>query len=355
MPNIIKNIGNIKQFGKEEIFNAISVLGIGYFGSCISVLCNLPDENLDMLLPDDIRAPPYSNTHSPPGILNYLFSMQSDFPHHITSDIDFLDEYLLFYGGVSGYVFSSYRFIIKYILKSIDTRNVLVDLLSFYILPIVVTYFVLFPFGLPIISGMMSMIPCIYQDEIGINALLITFAWLTNWFDGDLVRNLFDIKQFPMNFAYWIANGWLGVFASFFLLFIIGMTCFGSWIYFISFWFLLPIYLKMILGISFNDLGKTISTEIKNHLLGLITIFSFYTINSAYKFLNPQVALGIGIGSITILCILFYSMFKLSFELGFFHGVSQIFSSLNIGPVIFWLVVIGIIISRYTSTLSAIY
>ena len=355
MRNIIKNIGNIKQFGKEEITNAISVLGIGYFGSCISVLCNLPDENLNVLLPDDIRAPPYSNTINTSGMLNYFFSMQSGFPHHTTSGLDVLDEFLLFYGGVSGYVFSSYRFIIKYILKSIDTTNILVDLFSFYLLPIIVTYFVLFPFGLPVISGIMSIIPCIYQDEIGINALLLTFAWLTNWFDGDLVRNLFDIKQFPMNFVYWIANGWFGIFASFCLLLIIGMTCFGSWIYFISFWFLLPIYLKLILGISFNDLGKIISTEIKNHLFGLITIFSFYTINSAYTFLNPQVALGIAIGSITILCVLFYSIFKVYFELGFFHGLSQIFSSLNIGPVIFWIVVIGIIISRYRSTLSTIY
>ena len=358
MSNIIKNIGNIKQFGKEEIFNGISVLGIGYFGSCISLLCNLPDENLDTLLPDDIHMPPYANTNNPSGMLNYLFSLQSGFPHHITTKLDFLDEYLLFYGGISGYIFSSYRFALKYLFKSIDTKNTLIDILSFYLLPIVISYFVLFPFGLPIISGIMSMIPCIYQEGIGIDALLLSFSCITNWFDGELIRNLFDIKQFPMNFIYWIGNGWLGIFASFFVFVVIGMTCFSSWMYIASLWFLLPIYLKITLGISFSDLGKTISSEIKNHILGLITLFSFYTISSAYTFLNSQVALGIAIGSISILCILFYSTFKIYFELGFLHGLSQLFSKLDIGPAIFWLIIIGIVFYKYTSTqtsLSTIY
>jgi hypothetical protein len=358
MSDIIKNIGNIKQFGKEEVLNGISVLGIGYFGSCVSVLCNLPDDKINTLLPDNIREPPYANANNPPGMLNYFFSLKSDFPHHITSGLDFLDEYLLFYGGITGYVFSSYRFAIKYILKSIDTKNALVDVFSFYLLPIIITYFVLFPFGLPIISGMMSIIPCIYQDELGVNALLITLAFISNWFDGELVRNLFDLKQLPMNIIYWVANGFLGIAASFFILVVIGMTCFSSWVYVASLWFLLPIYLKVTLGISFNDLGKTISSEIKNHLLGLITLFSFYTISSAYKFLNSQVALGITIGSLTILSIIFYSTFKLTFELGFLHGLSEIFSKLNIGPMIFWILVVGIIFYKYSSTqksLSTIY
>jgi hypothetical protein len=358
MSNIIKNIGNIKQFGKEEILNGISVLGIGYFGSCISILSNLPDDKLDTLLPDNVREPPYAKANNPPGMLNYFFSLKSDFPHHMSSGLDFLDEYLLFYGGVSGYVFSSYRFVLKYLLKSIDTKNALIDIFSFYILPIIITYFVLFPFGLPIISGMMSMIPCVYQDELGVNALLITFAWLSNWFDGELVRNLFDLKQFPMNFIYWIANGWLGIVMSLFLIVVIGLTCFSSWIYIASLWFLLPIYLKITLGLSLSELGKTISSEIKNHLLGLITIFSMYTIASAYKFLNSQVALGITIGSITVLSILFYSTLKISFELGFFNGLSQLFSKLNIGPTIFWILVIGIVFYKYSSaqkTISTIY
>jgi len=358
MSDIIKNIGNVKQFGKEELLNGLSVLGIGYFGSCVSVLCNLPDDKLDTLLPDNIRAPPYANANNPPGMLNYVFSLQSEFPHHIQTGLDFLDEYLLFYGGISGYVFSSYRFALKYILKSIDTKHSIIDALSFYILPIIITYFVLFPFGLPIISGMMSIIPCIYQDKLGVDALLITFAWISNWFDGELVRNLFDLKQFPMNFIYWFANGWLGIFVSLFLFVVIGLTSFSSWIYIASLWFLLPIYLKITLGVSFKDLGETISAEIKKHLLGLITIFSFYTISSAYKFLNSQVALGITIGSLTILSVLFYSTFKLSFELGFLNGLGELFSKFNIGPTLFWILIIGIVFYKYSSTqksLSTIY
>jgi len=83
-----------------------------------------------------------------------------------------------------------------------------------------------------------------------------------------------------------------------------------------------------------------------------------YTIASAYKFLNSQVALGITIGSITVLSILFYSTLKISFELGFFNGLSQLFSKLNIGPTIFWILVIGIVFHKYSSaqkTISTIY
>jgi hypothetical protein len=355
MSDILKNIGNVQQFTKEELTNAIAVLGIGYFGACITVVSNLSDNDLDILLPDNVRAPPYvASPNQPPGMLNYFFSIKSEFPHHITSDLDFLNEYLLFYGGVSGYVFSSYRSIIKYIVKLLDNKNPLLDMFSFYLLPIIITYFVLFPFGIPLISGLMSIIPCIYQDGLGINALLISWAFITNWFDGGLLRNLFELQLLPMNFVFWIGNGLLGVAVSMFLLVVIGLTCFSSWIYMILLWFLMPIFLKLILGISFNDLGKIISSEIKKHLLGLITLFSLYTISSAYKFLNSQVALGITIGSITILSILFYNTFKVLFDSGFLKGLSELFVRFNIGPTIFWLLIIFIVVSKYTSTQKSI-
>jgi len=359
MSDIIKNIGNIKQFTKEELVNGLSVLGIGYFGSCISILANLPENKLDILFPDDMNIPPYADSNNPPtGMLKYFFSLESNFPHSVKSGLDVLDEYLLFYGGISGYVFSAYRFALKQMFKSIDTKNALLDFLSFYMLPIIITYFVLFPFGIPLITGLMSIIPCLYQEKIGINAAFISFAWITNWFDGELLRNLFDIKLFPLNFVFWIANGFLGIVVSIFILVIIGLCVFTSWGYLVSFWFLLPIYLKITLGISFSDLGKTISTEIKKHLLGLITLFSFYTISSAYKFLNSQVALGITIGSLTILSVLFYSTFKLYFELGFLNGLGELFSKFNIGPTLFWILIIGIVFYKYSSTqksLSTIY
>ena len=351
MSDIIKNIGNIKQFAKEELVNGISVLGIGYFGSCISVLSNMPESNLDILLPDNLYAPPYSPGNNPPtGMLKYFFSLESSFPHYMKSGLNFLDEYTLFYGGISAYIFSSYRFAMKYIFKSIDTKNALIDFLSFYILPIIITYFVLFPFGIPIISGLMSIIPCIYQEKIGINAFLISIAFISNWFDGELLRNLFDIKLFPMSLVFWIANGWLGIAVSLFLLVIIAMCCYTSWGYLVSFWFLLPIYLKVTLVLTFTELGNTISTEIKNHLFGLVTLFLIYTMFSAYKFLNSKVALGISIGSISVLLIILHSMFKASFELGFFHGLGQIFSSLNFGPILFWFLIVIVVIQRYRTT-----
>jgi len=354
MSNIIKNMGNINQFGKEEFYNIISVLGIGYFGSCITLLANLPDNSLDTLLPDDIHKPPYVSNETPQGVFNKFFSYKSDFPHHIVSGMDFLDEYFLFYGGISSYVYSSYRFLLKYIIKSIDTKNLLVDAFAFYLLPIIVTYFVLFPFALPLISLMLSIIPCFYQESMGINALFISFACITNWFDGELINNLFDLTQFPLSFVFYICNGWFGIFISFFLFVIIGFTSVFSWFYMISLWFLMPIYLKLILNMSFDELGKTISTELHNHIFGLITLFLIYTMMSAYKFLNSKVALGILIGSMSIILIMLYSMVKTSFELGFFHGIMQLFSKLNLGPTIFWILVIWIIIYKYTSTQSSI-
>ena len=287
-------------------------------------------------------------------MLNYFLSINSEFPHHITTDLDFLNEYLIFYGGISGFVFSSYRGIIKYILRSIDTKNPLVDILSFYLLPIIITYFVLFPLGIPLISAMMTMIPCVYQEDIGINALLISWAFMTNWFEGGLLRNLFELQLFPMNFVFWFANGFLGIAVSMFLLFVILLTCVSSWIYMLVLWFLLPIFLKNILGISFNDLGKSISAEIKKHLLGLIILFSIYTIKSAYAFLNPQVALGITIGSISILSMLVYNTFKVFFELGFFNGVSQIFAKLKLGPLLFWVFIVFVIYTKISSTQKSI-
>jgi hypothetical protein len=348
MSNIVKNIGNIKQFGKEELINVLTILSIGYFGSCVSILAN--DNQINLLLPDDITKPPYRSTHNPTGI-NYFFSYNSEFPHHIVSNIDFLDEYLSFYGGITTYVYSSFRFAIKYMFKSVDQpNNMLVDTFSFYLLPIIITYFVLFPFGIPIISLIISIIPCIYQEGIGANALLYTWSCIYNWFDFERVKQLFNFDNIIINFILWFMNGCFGCFISFMVFIVVLFTSLSSWIYINTLWFLLPLYLKFLLNKSFSEIKDKISKKISEHHFGLITLFLLYTIQSSYKNLNSQVAMGVLIGSIVIILTMLKELVKIKFNFGFLQGLMMLSTELNLGSILFWGLISIIIIYKYLTT-----
>jgi hypothetical protein len=350
MPSILKNIGNIKQFGKEEMYNGLNVIGIGYFGACVMLLIKYRD----ILLPYDTNKLPYSDIS--PEILNnmgtfkYFFSYESNFPHKIVkTQFKWIDMYTKFFGTIIMNLFSSYRYMIHSLFSSLDTENKFVRILSFYILPTIISYIISLPI-IPIIASFINLKSCIFDKTI--EPLILTFAFIVHWFDPTRINMLMDFTQLPFSAILWILYGIYGAIISFCVLPMVSITsCISVWIYIITLWFLLPLYLKFLANISFDELKTKLSNEIQNNIFGLVSLFLLYTITSAYKNLNSQAALGITIGSIGII----YSLLKIHVfmpDIGFLQNIFSMLSGVKI--VLFWVIIIFIVIYKYRSTQSSL-
>ena len=350
MPSILKNIGNIKQFGKEEMYNGLNVIGIGYFGACVMLLI----KNRDILLPYDTDKLPYSDVS--PDILNkmsalkYLFSYESNFPHKIVkTQFKWIDIYTNFFGTIVMNLFSSYRYIIHSLFTSLDTENKFVRILSFYMLPTIISYIISLPI-IPILAGFINFKSCIFNKTI--EPLILTCAFIVHWFDPARINMLMDFTELPFSAILWIFYGIYGSIISFGALpFVFITSCISVWVYIITLWFLLPLYLKFLANISFEELKDKLSTEIQNNIFGLVFLFLLYTISSAYKNLNNQAALGIVIGSFGII----YSLLKIHVfmpDIGFLQNIFSMLSGVKI--ILFWVIIAFIVIYKYTSTQSSL-
>ena len=169
--------------------------------------------------------PPYNNvdTSKIQGMIEYLFSLTSDFPYHLKVGTDYMDGSLGWLGGISAYSFSCIRYcicrlseIIHPLLKNKSKLGYVIEMLIFYILPIILNAVLIPPVIIPMISLFTSFLGSLYQPTINgveIDAFVYFFAFIFNW--GEF-QDLSNIQKFPYNFFVYFAFVWYGFILSFF-------------------------------------------------------------------------------------------------------------------------------------------
>jgi hypothetical protein len=310
-----QQLGNFPQFWKDELANALYVAWIGFYGACMIILLQFKKnpEKLNDLLPTDLPTKtnpfvkPYAISNedkSQMGMFKYLFSYDSDFPYNIKTDIEMIDGYFFFFGGMGSYLYSSIRYGLKSMIEFVDVDNFFVDLLSFYVLPTVLFYIALVPI-IPYISFfVINFISCFYQPRLQ-KAFIYAFAFIFNLMDYDSIKAMMDISQFPQGIIRYFMNVFMGFLMTFLLLpSVSALYSLGVWVYVIAFLKLMPLFLVYLGGLSWGDLGSKIFEQLRRHYIGLSVFFLFSSISIAYKNLDQKVAWGTQAGIIVLILLL---------------------------------------------------
>jgi hypothetical protein len=310
-----QQLGNFPQFWKDELANALYVAWIGFHGAFMIILLQFKKtpEKLNTMLPTQLptSSQPFVKPYAIPskdkaemGMLKYLFSYDSDFPYNIKTDVSMIDEYLMFFGGMGSYLFSSIRYVLKHMIESVDVDNFFVDIICFYFLPTILFYIALIPI-IPFISFfIINFISCLYQPRIK-SAFMIAFAFIFNLFDYDSIAAVMDIGQFPQGIIKYIINIIVGFLMTFLLLpSVSALYSLGVWVYVIAFLKLMPFFLVYLGGLSWKDFGKKVFEQLRRHSIGLSVFFLFSSISIAYKNLDQKVAWGTQAGIIVLIMML---------------------------------------------------
>jgi hypothetical protein len=311
----IKQLGNFPQFWKEEFSNAFHIARIGVLGAWMIILLEFkkkPDKLNDML-PTMLPTPkhpfvkPYAvseDSKSEMGMIKYLFSYDSDFPYNIKTDIEMIDGYFMFFGGMGSYLFSAHRYALKSMIEFINTDNFFVDLFSFYILPTIVLYIVFIPF-IPMISFFgINFISCLTQPRLK-KAFVYAFAFIFNAMDYDGIKAMMDVDKFPQGLIQYVMNVLLGCLMSFVLVpGVSALFSLGVWAYVVAFIYLSPFFLVYLGGLSWSEFGSKILEQLGRHYVSLSILFLYYSISIAYKNLDQKVAWGTHLGIIVLILIL---------------------------------------------------
>jgi hypothetical protein len=298
----MSKFGNFSQFSKDEITNLFTILGIGYFGGSTLLLLSLNSDDQTALFPMEITEPPYNNANTDNlGMISYLFSLKSDFPYHLKICPGYADDSFEWLGGITAYSFSCIRYsickfteIIKPVLTKTSYTGYIINMLIFYILPILLNAILMPPIFIPFIALCTSYLGSLCQPVINAKekkAYVYFFAWLFNW---GLFEDLLDVQKFPFNFIVYFLRIFYGFTLSFFLGPMVGLlTAISIWIYTIIIWIFLPFFIE-------GGLQK-VHDAMEKHILGLITLFMLYTLYSAYKLLASPFVYGMGVSFVLIL------------------------------------------------------
>lgn len=327
--NFINSLGDLQGFAFGMIRNVVIILVIGYVGSTVVSITQLPWKVIDDLFPTDINSFPYAvpeGKGDPPsasveeimqgynpnnaesltrGVVEYIFPLKRrSFPYKSW----FLSDA---FKGSKGYIvakwfsmtcanaFSSWRqFYVMLILlakTAIKLMGNIADMFLFYVYPYIIFYFILLPI-IPVIGYGLAMFGSVAHN--------VPMAWVFTFapFMGFIlaVANLFSGGIF--NIFAWVMSfmlGWAG-FALGFINFAwwaaIGIAI---WIYSVVFLFIAPLLYDN--GIS------TLIGEFKRHTKSLLALFLILMVTSAFQTLNSKLSTGITIGAI-ICSILIFKM-----------------------------------------------
>jgi hypothetical protein len=287
---LLNKLGNVSQFMKDEVSDLVKVFGIGYFGACILLLIHLSESEQLKLLPYDLNQLPYVKTnYRIEGLFEYFFSLHSDFPYHIEVGGQAMDDQLAWLGGITAYSFSVIRFLICKFIQSMQPvlhvenskASYVIEVLLFYVLPMVLYAFILPPILIPCVAFCTSILGSFFQP--GKKAWVYVFAFIINFAKYE---DLPILTKLPFNFIWYFINIIYGFISTFLIMPIVWAgTSVSVWIYVIVLWLGLPFFITN----GWNSIYK----EIANHKKGLSIIFMIYTVISAFKYLTPQVAYGI--------------------------------------------------------------
>jgi hypothetical protein len=301
----MSKFGNFSQFSKDELSNLLTILGIGYFRGTTLLLLSLNAKDKESLLPYDLSKPPYNNanTDGMQGMLEYLFSLKSDFPYHIKVMNDsesYVDGSLDWLGGITAYSFSCIRYcicmltdFINPVLKKESYTGYIINMLIFYILPIILNALLMPPIFIPMISLGTSFLGSLYQSTIKTEkkAFVYFFGWIFTWM---LIEHLSNIQLLPYNFIFYFLRIWYSFITSFFLMPVVWfLTAISIWIYTIIIWVFLPFFIK--------DGIKQVRKTMEDHAIGLIILFMLYTLYSAHKSLTSPFVYGMAVSFLFIL------------------------------------------------------
>jgi hypothetical protein len=311
----IKQIGNFPQFWKEEFINLLHVVKIGIIGAWMIVLLEFrkrPD-NLNDMLPTQLPTKsnpfvkPYSvseEAKSEMGMIKYLFSYDSDFPYNIKTDIDMIDGYFMFFGGMGSYLYSSHRSALKSIIEFINTDNFFVDLFSFYLLPTILMYIVFVPIVPAVSFFVINFISCLTQPRIK-KAFVFAFAFIFNALDYNGIQAMLDVDKFPQGIIQYVVKVMLGFLVSFVLVpGISAMYSLAVWGYVIAFVYLSPFFIVYLGGLPWGEFGNKILEQLGRHYVSLSILFLYYSIEIANKNLDQKVAWGTKIGIFFLILVL---------------------------------------------------
>jgi hypothetical protein len=296
---LLNKLGNVSQFLSDEKNDLFKVIGIGYFGACVMLLIHLSEKEQHKLLPYNLSSSPYSKSrYEINGLFDYFFSLDSDFPYHLEVGNKSMDDQLAWLGGITAYSFSCFRFLICKFIQNIQPAlhvenskaSYVIELLLFYVLPMILYALVLPPILIPIVAFCTSILGSFFQP--GKKAWVYVFAFIINF---GAYQDLPVLTKLPFNFIWYFLNIFYGFMCTFVIMPTVwACTSLSIWVYMIILWIGLPFFITN----GWNSIYK----EVANHKKGLSIIFMIYTLISAFKYLVPQVAYGM---AVTFLVIVF--------------------------------------------------
>lgn len=303
------SLGNVRGFLTDLIAIMATVLGLGYMGGAIVSINSISSAEINKIFPIDITKAPYAGPPSPltnvDGLrkygISYMFFLDSiGFPYYYETPKQEggAPEVINFLLLTCAHVFASWRQFYQKLIeygtfinqcKIIDMR--IGNYILFYIYPAIAIYMVCLPIIMVIMwfycigaSIMLKEIP--YPFIYTLSAISGPFygLWLMEWTKPSTYFNMFGYGMIGGALAFVNIFWWLGIAGS-------------VWIYSMIVLFCSPFFQK-------DGLEKVVG-EITYHKQGLLLIFIYLTLQSAYTNLVPQAALG------AMLCVIGLYLYQL--------------------------------------------
>ena len=330
--DFLNSLGDLKGFGTSMLQNVVIVLVIGYVGSTVVSITQLPWKVIDDLFPTDINGFPYEvpqGKSDPPsakvedimkgydpnnaesltrGVMEYIFPLKRrSFPYSSW----FLSEA---FQGSKGFIVAKWfsmscanafcvwrKLYVMLILLGQWMHKMLgwvADLLLFYAYPYFIFYLILLPI-IPIVGYLLACAGSVMYNVP--MAWVFTFAPLmgimlaiANLFSG----GIFNIFSWIMSFLL----GWAGLALGFVNVAWWAAIGIALWLYSVVFLFLAPLLYDKGLSRLFG--------EIKRHTRSLLTLFLILMVMSAFKTLSTKLSIGITIGAVICAVLIFFNVNK---------------------------------------------
>lgn len=290
-------IGNVKGFIIDVMMNIAIVFGVGYMGGSLVSLTHLNNSTLDEMLPVDLEKSPYVGEKKGFSLTGYSFPYTLYTPGHP----GFLAKVMNWLISTSLIIFVTMRKLFRSI-ASINTTKWYMDLLLFYIVPLILVTIAVYARSLTIMFIMLIVLysmfagEYLFQEDKMKNGLWYGLAPISFWYSVFFMKmetglmNLL-LKMF-LSFIAFLA----GCFCVFFLYPLWWSTSIAfAILYYMAYLFFSPIWY------GFDKIVE----EMAKHRLTLMILFMILTISSSKSFLVSLATAGIVAGSIYMLYLLF--------------------------------------------------
>ena len=292
-------IGNIKGFMIDVMWNIVTVFGIGYMGGSLVALSQLEKSKLDNFFPIDLNESPYVGEPSGLTLTGHGFP----YSLYTSGQPDFFVKVLNWLIMTCAFVFIGIRKLFRSFssFQFTGMKKMAYDFCLFYIVPLLLVSIVMYSRMLTSTFIMLIAIFTMFAGEFLFQISKLKNGWwyglapLSFWF------TVFFAKTEPgiMNLMIKLFLSFIAFFAGLFAMTVVYPLWWSGIVAVAIFYFTFVLFF---LPLWYID---NVIKEMGNYRISLMMIFMLLTIYTSQLYLVPLATLGIIVGSIYMLYLLY--------------------------------------------------